>query len=172
MSNQPNILLIMTDEHHRDVAGFAGDDIVQTENLDRLAARSVQFNNATCSNPVCTPSRMTMLTGLEAHRCAAWSNHWIIFPERTTWPEHFAAHGYRTALVGKMHFGGRDQMQGFQHRPYGDLRHGLGHQPEPLTMFPGYHQALSAGISEIPESLMQDVVVTRETLAFLLEHQD
>ncbi len=38
-------------------------------------------------------------------------------------------------------------------------------------MYPGYAQAESAGISEIPESLMQDVVVTRETLSFLLEHQ-
>jgi choline-sulfatase len=162
----------MTDEHQRDVAGFAGDGVVQTPHLDRLAARSIQFDHATCANPVCTPSRMTMLTGLEAHRCAAWSNHWIIFPEHLTWPGHFAAHGYRTCLVGKMHFGGRDQMQGFQHRPYGDLRHGLGHQPDPLYMYPGYAQAQSAGITEIPESLIQDVVVTRETLAFLLEHQD
>jgi choline-sulfatase len=172
MPERPNILLIMTDEHHRDVAGFAGDPLVQTPNLDRLAARGVRFEHATCANPVCTPSRMTMLTGLESHRCAAWSNHWVIFPEHLTWPAHFANHGYRTCLVGKMHFGGRDQMQGFQHRPYGDLRHGLGHQPDPLHMYPGYAQARSAGVSEIPESLMQDVVVTRETLAFLLEHQD
>ncbi|MCB0030437.1 MAG: sulfatase-like hydrolase/transferase, partial [Anaerolineales bacterium] len=137
MPERPNILLIMTDEHHRDVAGFAGDPLVQTPNLDRLAARGVRFDHATCANPVCTPSRMTMLTGLESHRCAAWSNHWIIFPEHLTWPAHFANHGYRTCLVGKMHFGGRDQMQGFQHRPYGDLRHGLGHQPDPLHMYLG-----------------------------------
>lgn len=172
MSDRPNILLIMTDEHNRDVAGFAGDSIVQTGHLDRLAARSIQFDSATCPNPVCTPSRMSMLTGLESHRCAAWSNHWIIFPEHLTWPAHFAAHGYRTSLIGKMHFGGRDQMQGFQRRPYGDLRHGLGHQSDPLHMYPGYAQAQSAGITEIPESLIQDVVVTRETMAFLLEHQD
>ena len=71
-----------------------------------------------------------------------------------------------------MHFGGRDQMQGFQVRPYGDLRHGLGHQPEPIDMFPGYASAKSAGVTEIPESLLQDVVVTRESLSFLLEHSD
>jgi len=171
MVNHPNILWIMTDEHNRDVAGFAGDPIVNTDNLDRLAARAVRFDNATCTNPVCTPSRMSILTGRDAHRCSAWSNHWIIFPEHRTWPAHFAAHGYRTCLVGKMHFGGRDQMNGFQHRPYGDLRHALGHQPDPLCMYPGYAQAKSAGVTEIPESLIQDVVVTRETLAFLLEHQ-
>lgn len=162
----------MTDEHNREVAGYSGDPIIRTDHLDRLAARSVRFEHATCTNPVCTPSRMSMMTGREAHRCGAWSNHWTLFPEHRTWPAHFADHGYRTCLVGKMHFGGRDQMNGFQHRPYGDLRHGLGHQPDPIHMYPGYANAESAGITEIPESLIQDVVVTRETLAFLNEHQD
>ena len=163
---RPNILLIVTDEHAPDVAGYAGDPHGRTQNLDRLAERAVQFDTATCPVPVCTPSRMCMLTGKEGHRVAGWNNHWIIFPEHVTWPEHFAAHGYRTCLDGKMHFGGRDQMQGFQLRPYGDLKHGLGHQPEPLDLFPGYHGAQSAGVSEIPESLIQDVVVTRESLTF------
>jgi choline-sulfatase len=115
---------------------------------------------------------MTMLTGKEAHRCSAWNNHWVIFPEHLTWPQHFSDHGYRTCLVGKMHFGGRDQMQGFQHRPYGDLRHGLSHQPDPIDLFPSYRGPLGAGVTEIPESLLQDVVVTRETAAFVLEHVD
>ena len=172
MNSRPNILLILTDQHAPQVAGFAGDPHVRTQNLDDLACQSVQFNQAICASPACTPSRMCMLTGKEVEHCAAWANHWIIFPEHLTWPQHFADHGYTTCLVGKMHFGGRDQMQGFAHRPYGDLRHGLSHQPEPLTMFPGYHHVESAGVTEIPESLLQDVVVTQETLAFLLEHQD
>jgi choline-sulfatase len=71
-----------------------------------------------------------------------------------------------------MHFGGRDQMNGFQLRPYGDLRHGLGHQAEPLSMFPGYANAASAAVTEIPESLLSDVVIAREAAAFLQEHLD
>ena len=172
MKSRPNILLIMTDEHASKVAGFAGDQYVRTQNLDALASRSVQFNTAVCTSPVCTPSRMSTLTGRDIQNCAAWNNHWIIFPEHVTWPGHFAAHGYRTCLVGKMNFGGRDQMQGFQVRPYGDLNHGLGHQPEPLELFPGYAAAASAGVTEIPESLLSDVVTTRETLSFLLEQHD
>ena len=171
-SGRPNILFILTDQHTAKVAGFAGDPWVRTEHLDALAARSVQFDTAVCASPVCTSSRMCLLTAKEAHRCAAWNNHWVIFPEHVTWPGHFAAHGYRTCLVGKMHLGGRDQMQGFQLRPYGDLRHGLGHQPDPIDLFPGYAHLESAGVTEIPESLLQDVVVTRETAAFLLEHAD
>lgn len=172
MKSRPNVLLIITDQHARDVAGYAGDSAAHTEHLDALAARSVQFDTAVCASPVCTSSRMCMLTGKEAHRCAAWNNHWILFPEHVTWPQHFADHGYRTCLVGKMHFGGKNQMNGFLVRPYGDLRHGLGHQPEPIDMFPGYSHARSAAPTEIPESLLQDVVVTRETLGFVREHLD
>ncbi|MBL9216485.1 MAG: sulfatase-like hydrolase/transferase [Opitutaceae bacterium] len=168
---RPNILLVMTDQHDPAIAGFAGDPVVHTRHLDALARQSVRFTAAACTAPACTPSRMSMLTAKEVHRCAGWGNHWIIFPEHVTWPGHFAAHGYRTCLVGKMHYGGRDQMQGFQDRPYGDLRHGLGHQPDPLAMFPGYAGPRSGGVSEVPESLMQDVVVTRETLAYVLEHE-
>ncbi len=171
MSRKPNILWILTDQHNRQIGGFAGNGIVSTENLDRLAEKSVRFANAVCTSPVCTPSRMSMLCSKDAHRCSAWNNHWVIFPEHITWPGHFADHGYSTCLVGKMHFGGKNQMNGFQHRPYGDLRHGLGHQPEPLSMFPGYDGARSAGPTEIPESLIQDVIVSRESLAWLLEHQ-
>ena len=168
----PNILLVMTDQHAPRIAGFAGDAVVRTQHLDALASEAVQFDTALCASPVCTPSRMCMMTGREAHRCGAWNNHWVIFPEHVTWPAHFAAHGYHTGLIGKMHYGGRDQMQGFQVRPYGDLRHGLGHQPDPIDYFPSYAGPTGAGVTEIPESLLQDVVVTRETLAFALEHCD
>ena len=172
MHSKPNVLLILTDQHAPKVAGFAGDPIVRTPHLDALASRSLQFETASCASPACTPSRMCLLTAKEPHRCAAWANHWIIFPEHVTWPGHFADHGYATCLVGKMHFGGKDQFHGFQFRPYGDFHHGLSHQPEPLNLYPSYHNAESAGVTEIPESLIQDVIVTRESQAFLLEHQD
>jgi len=173
MANRhPNILFLLTDQHAPDAAGFAGDAAARTQHLDALAAGAVQFDTAVCASPVCTPSRMCLLTGKEQHRCAAWNNHWVIFPEHVTWPAHFAAHGYRTCLVGKMHFGGKDQHQGFQDRPYGDLRHGLGHQPDPIDLFPGYGHVSSASITDIPESVLQDQVVSRESLAWLLEHQD
>lgn len=168
---RPNILLIMTDQHDPAIAGFSGNETINTKNLDSLAAQSANFTSAITPSPLCTPSRMCMLTGKEPHNCSAWSNHWVIFPEHTTWPAHFAANGYRTCLVGKMHFGGKDQMQGFQDRPYGDLRHGTGHQPDPLSMFPGYGAARGAGATEIPESLLQDVVVTREALSYILERE-
>jgi len=170
--NRPNILLILTDQHNPKIAGFAGDDVVRTQHLDRLAGRSVQFDTAVCASPCCTPSRMSMLCGKDIHHCSAWNNHWVIFPEHKTWPQHFVDHGYNTCLVGKMHFGGKDQYQGFQRRPYGDLRHGLSHQPDPIDLFPAYHGPTLVGESQVPESLLQEQVVTCESLAWVLEHQD
>ena len=75
MARQPNVLLIFTDQHASGIAGFAGDDVVRTENLDALARRSVQFDTALCASPLCTPSRMCLMTAKESHHCSAWSNH-------------------------------------------------------------------------------------------------
>jgi len=169
----------MTDQHNPHVAGFAGDPIVRTQNLDRLAAASIQFDAAYCQSPLCTPSRICLWTGRPAHRAGAWRNGLPIFPELLTLPEHLGKHGYRTCGVGKMHVGGERPMNGFQARPYGDLipNSCCCHQPDPLITIRGNrwtsHQAGRfpfAGESEIPESLMQDAVVTRESLAFLLDH--
>ena len=70
-NNQPNILFIMTDQHIAGVSGFGGDPFVNTPNLDKLASRSIQFDTAACASPLCTTSRMCMLTGKEVHHCAA-----------------------------------------------------------------------------------------------------
>ena len=59
------------------------------------------------------------------------NSNWVLFPEHKTIANQFSESGYATALIGKMHFGGRDQYHGFQERPCGDLHHGLGHQPDP-----------------------------------------
>ncbi len=57
-----NILVIMSDQHHPRITGYRGHPHVQTPNLDRLAREEAQFTRATCTNPICTPSRMSMIT--------------------------------------------------------------------------------------------------------------
>ncbi|MFP4443140.1 MAG: sulfatase [Spirochaetia bacterium] len=172
MPVKPNILWLLSDQHYKKITGYEGDRYVRTPNLDGLAGDSVIFDTAVSPNPVCTPARICMLTGKESHNCSAYTNHWPVFPEHLTWPAHFANNGYRTCLVGKMHLGGKNQMAGFQHRPYGDLRHGVSHQPDPIKMFPGYANVRSAGVTEIPETMLQDFVVARESLSFIREHAD
>ena len=179
MANLPNILLLMSDQHSPHAIGCGGNAIVRTPNLDTLAEKGTYFEAAYCQVPLCTPSRMCMLTGKYASRCSGWRNESVLFPEHLTMPAHFARYGYTTGLVGKMHFGGKDQYHGFQHRPYGDLRGYAGHQNDPLPgsqrlkeRAKGRHRGRTqmAGITEIPISLMQESIVNLETVEFLREN--
>ena len=62
MPNRPNLRYIHTDQHSFHVAGCYGDGLVQTPNLDRLAAFGALFANCYCASPICVPSRMSMLS--------------------------------------------------------------------------------------------------------------
>jgi choline-sulfatase len=61
--NRPNLLIIMSDEHAPQFSGAYGHPLVQSPHLDRLAAEGVLFENAYCNTPLCTPSRMSFMTG-------------------------------------------------------------------------------------------------------------
>ncbi|MEW6667699.1 MAG: sulfatase-like hydrolase/transferase [Thermodesulfobacteriota bacterium] len=176
---RPNILLLLSDEHGFRFAGHVprdeGGEPVHTPTLDRLAGQGTRFTDAYCQMPLCTPSRMCMLTGLEARRCGAWWNDSVLRPELQTLPGVLASAGYATCLVGKMHLGGSLQFAGFQHRPYGDLTGDAGHQWEPLGSPEVGHYEMrfrtaQAGVTEIPESLLQERVVSEETVSFIREH--
>jgi choline-sulfatase len=99
-----NVVLIMSDQHKKDCLGAAGDSVARTPNLDALAASGVRFSNAYCSNPVCTPSRASLLTGLYTHNHQSLNNQVPLPMEHKTMAHYFARAGYATALVGKMHF--------------------------------------------------------------------
>lgn len=175
---QPNILFLLSDEHSFRFMGHIpndeGGEPAYTPAFDDLASKGTVFTNAYCQMPLCTPSRFCILTGLEVRKCGAWTNQAVLRPELPTIPQTLAEAGYKTCLVGKMHLGGSVQFVGFQHRPYGDLTGKTGHQWEPLDRPKSNAmrmRTLGAGITEIPESLIQDEIVAQETVAFLREHQ-
>jgi len=119
--NQPNILIIMSDQHHAKIMGCAGDPIVQTPNLDRLALEGVRFSNAYCSSPLCCPSRMSFLTGQHPHEIEVWDNRNELRSDIPTFAHAFSAAGYDTVLSGRMHFVGGDQRHGFAERIISDV---------------------------------------------------
>lgn len=104
-SARPNVLIIMTDQHRRDLMTCAGRDLVPTPEIDRIASRGVRFTNAYCPYPVCVASRMAMLTGLYSHSTGAITNRDLLDWRYRTMANHFAEAGYLTGLIGKMHFG-------------------------------------------------------------------
>ena len=59
----PNILFLMTDNQRSGALGCAGNAIIQTPNVDRLAARGVRFVNAFCTTSICAASRASIFTG-------------------------------------------------------------------------------------------------------------
>ena len=63
-AQRPNVLLIMTDQQNAKMMSCAGNEWLNTPNIDRLAARGMRFEKAYVTNPVCSPSRFSMFTGL------------------------------------------------------------------------------------------------------------
>lgn len=99
-----NVLLIMSDQHRRDCLGIEGNQFARTPNLDALGQSGTRFRSAYCSNPVCVPSRASLLTGLYTHHHKTWNNS-VAWPfENKTAAHYFGQAGYMTALIGKMHF--------------------------------------------------------------------
>ena len=102
---QPNLLFIYADQHRADVLGCAGNDIVVTPHLDRLAAEGVRFDQAWTESPICQPARASLLTGRYPN------DHGVIGnfagdcqPEWDTFPRGLQQAGYTTASIGKTHF--------------------------------------------------------------------
>ena len=118
--NLPNLLYIHTDQHNSQVLGCAGDPLVETPNLDRLAAGGVLFTNVYCTSPICVPSRMAMLTGRHPHQNQVWTNNHVLDSGIPTLAHSMGAAGYRPVLVGRMHAIGPDQLHGYADRLVGD----------------------------------------------------
>ena len=112
----PNVVILMGDEHPVFMTGCYGHRTVKTPALDGLASSGVVFDAAYCPSPICAPSRAAMMTGRHVHDIEVWDN---AAPLRCDWPtfaHSFSAAGYRTILCGKMHFVGPDQLHGFGER--------------------------------------------------------
>jgi len=106
MPQQPDILILMTDQHNPYCLGCAGDALIWTPNIDALAAEGGFFNHAYTVCPVCMPARCSAVSGLYPHNHGFWMNFTEPpFPvERITFFRDLRAAGYRTAHVGKSHW--------------------------------------------------------------------
>ena len=68
MAKKPNLVFIFSDQQRQDTMACYGNDWIQTPNLNKLALRSFVFRNAYVTQPACTPSRASIMTGLYPHR--------------------------------------------------------------------------------------------------------
>ena len=116
-----NIVFLFSDEHAGAVMGNSGHPVVRTPHLDRLAEQSYTFDNAYCNYPICTPSRLSMLTGRYPHQIGAWDLGVIPDRQYPTWGDYLTEADYETVLCGRTHFNGTDRLHGFSHRLLDDL---------------------------------------------------
>jgi choline-sulfatase len=165
---RPNILVLLPDEQSVHALGCYGNRAVQTPAIDRLAAEGVTLDAAYTNCPLCVPSRLSLLAGRHPHTIGAWDNRAVLDPAIQTFAGHLSEAGYRTCLIGKMHFAGEEQRYGFALRPYGDLC-GWSHQPDPPETVRGLSR-IAAGPAAIPEAQLQETIVNREAIAFLRAH--
>jgi arylsulfatase A-like enzyme len=100
-----NLLFVLTDQHRRDAVGAYGNPVIRTPHLDALARRGVLFEAAYVTQPLCTPSRASLLTGLYPHTHGAGLNNRPLSPDRRILVEMLPAGAYRTAWFGKWHLG-------------------------------------------------------------------
>jgi arylsulfatase A-like enzyme len=97
------VLLFCVDEMRADHMGPAGNGIVRTPNLERIAARGTVFERAYCNNPICMPARATMFTGMLPRDHGLVINGQTLRRDVPTLPGILAEAGYRSHAAGKLH---------------------------------------------------------------------
>lgn len=103
MTDQPDFLVIMTDQHRWDWLGCNGHPVVKTPNIDRIASRGTSFDQYFVASPVCMPNRASFMTGRFPTVHGLRYNGCHLPIEAHTFVDVLRAGGYRTAAIGKSH---------------------------------------------------------------------
>jgi choline-sulfatase len=170
-----NVLFINSDQHSPRVLGCYGNPVVQTPNLDALAARGTMFRNAYCPTPICVPSRASLATGRYAHTIDSWDNGTpYVGTEAQSWGHRLSEQGHKVTTIGKLHYRKVGDPSGFddQRLPmhvlegvgdiYGCLREAMPVRPHSRA------QIFEAGPGEV-EYTRYDRATTQEAIRFLAD---
>ena len=118
---KPNILIIMVDQLNGTFFPDGPAGFLHAPNLKALAARSARFVNNYTSSPLCAPARASFMAGQLPSRTRVYDNAAEYVSSIPTFAHHLRRAGYYTALSGKMHFVGPDQLHGFEERLTTDI---------------------------------------------------
>ncbi|MDB4731424.1 sulfatase-like hydrolase/transferase [bacterium] len=127
-ADQPNIVFFFTDDQTTSTLGCYGNEVIQTPNIDSLAARGTRFSNAHVSQAICWVSRTTILTGLTGRSYGTPSNPDQTRPDavETLYSDILRQHGYRTGYFGKWH---AKMPKGYRQQDHFDEFEAIGRNP-------------------------------------------
>lgn len=184
---RPNLLFIFTDEQRADTLAAYGNRKIQMPNLNRLARQSVVFERAYCTQPVCTPSRSSLMTGLYPHTTGCTGNNIPLPRALPCLPEMIESGRYATGYHGKWHLGDEIFAQhgfeewvgiedGYRHwysrgrdrdarSAYHHFLKANGFTPTPSNVFPRDFAC------RIPEPFGKPAFLAREASRFIRQHR-
>jgi choline-sulfatase len=114
-----NLLIIMSDQHNRQLSGCYGHDIVKTPNLDAMAQAGTRFDAAYTPCPVCVPARAAFATGKYVHQIGLWDNAMPFDGTMASWHSLLRERGHQVVSIGKLHFHSSDDDNGFSDEQIG-----------------------------------------------------
>lgn len=171
---KPNILIIMVDQLNGTLFPDGPAEWLHTPHLKALATRSARFQNNYTSSPLCAPARASFMAGQLPSRTQVYDNAAEYVSSIPTYAHHLRRAGYYTALSGKMHFVGPDQLHGFEERLTTDIYPAdFGWTPDyrkPRERIDWWYHNLGsvtgAGVAEITNQMEYD-----DEVAFLAEQK-
>ena len=175
-----NLLILMSDQHNRQMMGCVGHPDIKTPNLDRLAARGTRFANAYTNSPICVPSRAAMATGRYPHQIGVWDNA-APYAGRPTgpdsWGHRLTEAGRHVTTIGKLHFRSGHDDTGYPdqriplhcHEGLGDYQGLLREEMPPRFQHRKYLLEAGPGDSEY---VRYDRAITEQTVRWLREEAE
>ncbi len=183
-ADQPNIIFIMADDLGYGDLGCYGQEVIQTPNIDRLAAEGLRFTDHYAGSTVCAPARCTLMTGLHTGHARVRGNDRVpLEPDDVTVADVLQAAGYATGLIGKWGLGepestGIPNRQGFDYFfGYLNQKHAHNYYPEYLwrqevqVRLPGNRIGPEEGVSVERVTYSHDLLAEK-ALSFVERNQE
>lgn len=186
-AGRPNILLLFSDQQRPDSLGCYGSPVAQTPALDNLAASGATFDNCYVQNPLCCPSRYSLLTGRYPHSHRVRANWYAPREGEESFAHRVSQAGYTTAAIGKMHLTPWHDLFGFDGRIIAESKfhitcpddyerilnkHGRSRTELYDIGSDEYVRQCTAVTSKVPQELHIDSFVGRSTCEYLERVQE
>lgn len=174
---RPNILLVTTDQQRYDTVRPHAPAVVRTPHLTQLQSQGVNFTRAYADNPICVPSRISLMTGRTVGEHGMLNNGETgdLIDREESLPAQMAGLGYQTAAIGKMHFAPPRARYGFDEMllpaDYYEEQRISGSNPTPMIHGLGQNE-LYPTLAAVPEAETLTAWISDKASDYLLRRRD